>query len=139
MTKEWDYDRLQEKLQLKENDCEQLREENLLLNEKKALFSNYENLADIEKEKNKILSDIQRNKEIFYSHKLNLEGEIDRETLQSKIGIKHRQHFRNAYLKPSLDEGYIEFTLPNEKQSKLQKYRLTAKGLALKESLKNSK
>ena len=78
MTKEWDYDRLQEKLQLKENDCEQLREENLLLNEKKALFSNYENLADIEKEKNKILSDIQRNKEIFYSHKLNLEGEIEK-------------------------------------------------------------
>ena len=37
-----------------------------------------------------------------------------------------------------MDEGYIEFTLPNEKQSKLQKYRLTAKGLALKESLKNS-
>ncbi len=38
-----------------------------------------------------------------------------------------------------MDEGYIEFTLPNEKQSKLQKYRLTAKGLALKENLKNSK
>ena len=38
-----------------------------------------------------------------------------------------------------MDEGYIEFTLPNEKQSKLQKYRLTAKCLALKESLKNSK
>ena len=69
----------------------------------------------------------------------NLEGEVDRETLQSKIGIKHRQHFRNAYLKPSLDEGYIEFTLPNEKQSKLQKYRLTAKGIALKKTLKNSK
>lgn len=64
----------------------------------------------------------------------NMEGD-----LQSKIGIKHRQHFRNAYLKPSLDEGYIEFTLPNEKQSKLQKYRLTAKGMALKKSLKNSK
>lgn len=69
----------------------------------------------------------------------NMEGEVDRETLQSKIGIKNRQHFRNAYLKPSLDEGYIEFTLPNEKQSKLQKYRLTAKGMALKKSLKNSK
>lgn len=78
MSKEWDYDRLQEKLQLKENDCEQLREENLLLNEKQALLSNYEDLADIEKEKNKVLSDIQRNKEIFYSHKLNLEGEIEK-------------------------------------------------------------
>ncbi len=55
-----------------------------MLNEKKALFSNYENLADIrKKKKNKILSDIQRNKEIFYSHKLNLEGEI--ENLKRKV------------------------------------------------------
>lgn len=37
-----------------------------------------------------------------------------------------------------MDEGYIEFTLPNEKQSKLQKYRLTGKGLALKEKLKHN-
>lgn len=65
-----------------------------------------------------------------------IDGEIDRETLQSALGIKHRTYLRNTYLKPSMGEGYIEFTLPNEKQSKLQKYRLTAKGLALKESLK---
>lgn len=49
-----------------------------------------------------------------------IEGEIDRETLQSKLGIKHRTYFRNTYLKPSINEGYIEFTLPDEKQSKLQ-------------------
>ena len=67
-----------------------------------------------------------------------IDGEVDRETLQSALGIKHRTYFRNKYLKPSIDGGYIEFTLPNEKQSKLQKYRLTAKGLALKETLKNS-
>ena len=54
LSKEWDYDRLQEKLQLKENDCERLREENFLLNEKQALLSNYEDLADIEKEKNRV-------------------------------------------------------------------------------------
>lgn len=68
----------------------------------------------------------------------NIDGEVDRETLQSTLGIKHRTYFRNTYLKPSINEGYIEFTLPNEKQSKLQKYRLTAKGLLLKETLKNS-
>ena len=34
--------------------------------------------------------------------------------------------------------GYIEFTLPNEKQRKLQKYRLTAKWLVLKYSLTNN-
>lgn len=65
-----------------------------------------------------------------------MEGEMDRETLQSILGIRHRTYFRNTYLKPSLEGGYIEFTLPNEKQSKLQRYRLTAKGLALKEALK---
>ena len=68
-----------------------------------------------------------------------IEGEVDRDTLQSFIGIKHRTYFRSTYIKPALDEGYIEFTLPNEKQSKLQKYRLTAKGIALKNNLTNNK
>ena len=67
-----------------------------------------------------------------------IEGEVDRDTLQSLIGIKHRTYFRSTYIKPALEEGYIEFTLPNEKQSKLQKYRLTAKGIALKDALKNN-
>ena len=67
-----------------------------------------------------------------------IEGEVDRETLQALIGIKHHTYFRNTYLKPALDVGYIEFTLPNEQQSKLQKYRLTAKGLALQHTLKNN-
>ncbi len=67
-----------------------------------------------------------------------IEGEVDRETLQALIGIKHRTYFRNTYIKQALDEGYIEFTLPNEKQSKLQNYRLTAKGLALQHTLKNN-
>ncbi len=68
-----------------------------------------------------------------------IEGEVDRDTLQSLIGIKHQTYFRSTYIKPALDEGYIEFTLPNEKQSKLQKYRLTAKGIALKNSLTSNK
>ena len=66
-----------------------------------------------------------------------IEGEVDRDTLQSLIGIKHRTYFRNTFIKPALEEGYIEFTLPNEKQSKLQKYRLTEKGLKLKQELEN--
>ena len=51
----------------------------------------------------------------------------------------HRTYFRSTYIKPALEEGYIEFTLPNEKRSKLQKYRLTAKGIALKNSITNNK
>ena len=49
--------------------------------------------------------------------------------------IKHRTYFCSTYIKPALEEGYMEFTLPNKKRSKLQKYRLTARGIALKNSL----
>ena len=66
-----------------------------------------------------------------------IEGEVDRYTLQSLIGIEHRTYFRNTFIKPALEEGYIEFTLPNEKRSKNQKYRLTEKGLKLKQELEN--
>lgn len=62
-------------------------------------------------------------------------GEVNRKTLQSTLGIKHRTYFRNTYIKPSIDEGYIELTLHYEKQSKLQTYRLMAIGLALKVSI----
>lgn len=65
-----------------------------------------------------------------------INGEVDRDTLQELLGIKHRTYFRSKFLKPAFEEGYIEFTLPNEKQSKLQKYRLTVKGLQLKERIK---
>ena len=68
-----------------------------------------------------------------------IEGEVNRKTLQSILGIKNRTYFRKTYIEPSIEEGYVEFTLPNEKQSRLQKYRLTAKGLELKEFLKNKK
>ena len=64
-SKEWDYDRLQERMQSKENECEQLRNEICLFNNKKDLYSNYEKFANIEAEKNKLLSDIQKNKELF--------------------------------------------------------------------------
>ena len=49
--------------------------------------------------------------------------------------IKHRTYFCSTYIKPALEEGYMEFTLPNKQRSKLQKYRLTARGIALKNSL----
>ena len=49
--------------------------------------------------------------------------------------VKHRTYFCSTYIKPALEEGYMEFTLPNKKRSKLQKYRLTVRGIALKNSL----
>ena len=62
-------------------------------------------------------------------------NDVDDCMLRLENCIKHRTYFRSTYIKPALEEGYMEFTLPNKKRSKLQKYRLTARGIALKNSL----
>ena len=53
-----------------------------------------------------------------------------RETLQAAVGMKHREHFRKAYLEPLLTAGWLERTIPGKPTSRLQKYRLTDKGRA---------
>ena len=57
-----------------------------------------------------------------------LNGEMSRQELINALGMTHREHFRNAYLKPALDAGVIEMTLPDKPTSSLQRYRLTAHG-----------
>ena len=65
-----------------------------------------------------------------------LTGEMGRSELQELLFIKNRDYFRTDYLNPAISNGYMEFTIPDKPNSQNQKYRLTAKGLALKESLK---
>ena len=48
--------------------------------------------------------------------------------LREKMGLKHRQTFRGNYLHPALNRDYIELTIPEKPNSRLQKYRLTEKG-----------
>ena len=59
---------------------------------------------------------------------------ISRKELMEKLGLRHEDHFRKAYLVPALEAGLIERTVPDKPRSRLQRYRLTAKGKA---SLKN--
>jgi len=40
----------------------------------------------------------------------------------------HRQHFFQAYLKPLLDAGLLEPTIPEKPRSSRQRYRLTRAG-----------
>ena len=53
---------------------------------------------------------------------------LSREELQNVAGIKDREHFRKEYLKPLLAAGFLEMTIPDKPNSRLQKYRLSDKG-----------
>ncbi len=68
-----------------------------------------------------------------------LGGEKGRSELQELLSIKNRDYFRTDYLNPAINGGFIELTIPEKPNSQNQKYRLTAKGLALKEFLKNNR
>jgi ATP-dependent DNA helicase RecG len=54
-------------------------------------------------------------------------GEL-RSELQKKLTLKHRDSFNENYLKPALESGFIEMTIPDKPRSSKQKYRLTEKG-----------
>jgi len=45
-----------------------------------------------------------------------------------KLELKHRQNFRNSYLNPALDGGWIERTQPETPNSPAQQYRLASQG-----------
>lgn len=46
-----------------------------------------------------------------------------REEIQAILGLKDRKSFRDRYLKPALEAGLIEMTLPDKPTSKVQRYR----------------
>ncbi len=53
------------------------------------------------------------------------------------MGLKDRENFRLNYLKPALEFGFIEMTLPHKPNSKLQRYHLTEKGVEWKQKIQN--
>ena len=59
-------------------------------------------------------------------------GEMGRSELQELLSIKNRDYFRTDYLNPAINQGYVELTIPDKPNSQNQKYRLTARGIALK-------
>ena len=56
-----------------------------------------------------------------------------RAEIQTIIGLKGQANFRDRYLKPALENGFIEMMIPEKPRSSKQKYRLTAKGRAIVE------
>lgn len=52
-----------------------------------------------------------------------INGDMTRIEIQEKIGLKDEKHFREHYLKPAISNGFIEMTIPDKPNSRLQKYR----------------
>ena len=64
-----------------------------------------------------------------------MNGEMDRESLQQALEISHREYFRLNYLIPALEAELIELTIPDKPKSSKQKYRLTHKGMNLRDKI----
>ena len=63
-----------------------------------------------------------------------LEHEMGRAQLQSALRLAHSDHFTASYLRPALEAGLIEMTLPDKPTSRHQRYRRTPAGEALAHS-----
>lgn len=68
-----------------------------------------------------------------------LDSPKTRSELQKLLNLKNVDYFCKAYLRPTLEVGVIEMTLPDQRQSKNQKYRLTAKGLNLRQNITSNR
>ena len=57
-------------------------------------------------------------------------GPLAPSEIQQRLELKHRPTFRVNYLRPALERRWIEPTIPDKPNSRLQQYRLTDKGRA---------
>lgn len=58
-------------------------------------------------------------------------GEAGGLELMRGLGLSDRKNFRELYLRPAIDAGYVEMTIPGKPRSSKQRYRLTPNGAAL--------
>ena len=56
------------------------------------------------------------------------QGEQSSKELMEALSLAGRDNFEKLYLRPALEAGLVEMTIPDKPNSRLQKYRLTAKG-----------
>jgi Fic family protein len=63
--------------------------------------------------------------------RLLLKGSFAAAELMHALDLSHRPTFRHNYLQPAMEKGFIEMTNPDKPNSRVQKYRITPKGVAV--------
>ena len=61
---------------------------------------------------------------------IEVSGDLGSSDIRRALGLKDRTHVRERYVTPSLDGGWIEMSIPDKPNSRLQTYRLTTKARA---------
>jgi len=51
--------------------------------------------------------------------------------LMNASGRHNRTKFRDSFIKPLLEEGFLVLTIPGKPRSRMQRYRTTEAGLAM--------
>ncbi|OGT71053.1 MAG: cell filamentation protein Fic [Gammaproteobacteria bacterium RIFCSPLOWO2_02_FULL_57_10] len=64
-----------------------------------------------------------------------IKGEQGRDAIMAALGLSDRKSFSDRYLRPALAEGLIEMTIPDKPRSPMQRYRLTAAGMKLRDEM----
>ena len=68
-----------------------------------------------------------------------IRGQMSRSEIQVLLGLRHLPHLRNAYLKPAIQHGLLEMTIPDKPQSRLQKYQRMPAGKILAVAITSKK
>ena len=67
-----------------------------------------------------------------------ISGAMERQSLQEALGLKAEKNFRLLYLRPAIEAGWLEMTVPDRPRSSKQKYRHTERGRALQDQLRRT-
>ena len=67
------------------------------------------------------------------------QGEYGNAQIREAFSLKSRRRLRDTYINPALRDQFIEMTIPEKPNSRLQKYRLTQKGRVLLDRVDSKK
>lgn len=69
--------------------------------------------------------------EVIRLLKILVKEPLPRSKAQSLLKVKGQANFRERYVEPALKSKLIEMTIPDKPNNRLQKYRITSKGLQI--------